>query len=53
MALLCRLKSVKKKILICPKCKYDYVEGKKICPDCNVKLEEIQIDVNDKRYYSR
>lgn len=23
---------------VCPNCKYEYIEGIKICPDCNVEL---------------
>lgn len=30
----------------CPKCRYEYVEGVKVCPDCNTelvgKLEEVK-----------
>ena len=32
----------------CPKCRYEYVEGVKVCPDCDAelvdKLEEIEED---------
>ncbi len=31
----------------CPKCKYEYVEGIKICPDCKTALVESLDDVND------
>jgi len=31
---------------ICPNCKYEYIEGIVICPDCNTPLVEV-LELND------
>ena len=38
--------------MICPKCKSDYVEGIKTCPDCQVELiEESDLEEKDELFW--
>lgn len=39
--------------MFCPKCKYEYVEGVKECPDCNVALVEELAEDEEDNYIER